>query len=91
MKNSVETNALAIGYGKAALARDIALGAAKGQVLALIGPNGAGKSTLLKTLAGQLAPLGGAVLLDGQELARIPRSEERRVGKECRSRWSPYH
>ena len=24
MKNSVETNALAIGYGKAALARDIA-------------------------------------------------------------------
>src|SRR3712207_9280897 len=23
--------------------------------------------------------------------ARFPRSEERRVGKECRSRWSPYH
>src|SRR2546426_6595752 len=22
---------------------------------------------------------------------REPRSEERRVGKECRSRWSPYH
>ena len=27
---------------------------------------------------------------DGVETARI-RSEERRVGKECRSRWSPYH
>ena len=24
-------------------------------------------------------------------LTRIFRSEERRVGKECRSRWSPYH
>ena len=23
--------------------------------------------------------------------ATIERSEERRVGKECRSRWSPYH
>src|SRR2546430_11953359 len=23
--------------------------------------------------------------------ARVRRSEERRVGKECRSRWSPYH
>src|SRR5688572_32396222 len=23
--------------------------------------------------------------------ANAPRSEERRVGKECRSRWSPYH
>ena len=22
---------------------------------------------------------------------QVPRSEERRVGKECRSRWSPYH
>src|SRR5947208_12203153 len=25
------------------------------------------------------------------DLAQVPRSEERRVGKECRSRWSPYH
>ena len=25
------------------------------------------------------------------EFANIERSEERRVGKECRSRWSPYH
>src|SRR5579875_4058739 len=24
-------------------------------------------------------------------LSRVNRSEERRVGKECRSRWSPYH
>src|SRR5258707_4023544 len=24
-------------------------------------------------------------------LAQVDRSEERRVGKECRSRWSPYH
>src|SRR5258708_37661052 len=24
-------------------------------------------------------------------VAKILRSEERRVGKECRSRWSPYH
>ena len=29
---------------------------------------------------------------DGIYSARLPlRSEERRVGKECRSRWSPYH
>ena len=25
------------------------------------------------------------------KLSSIDRSEERRVGKECRSRWSPYH
>ena len=32
---------------------------------------------------------------EGEEAVRISRastrSEERRVGKECRSRWSPYH
>ena len=26
-----------------------------------------------------------------QQFYNIARSEERRVGKECRSRWSPYH
>ena len=63
------TEALAIGYGKTPLLRDITLGAEAGQILALIGPNGAGKSTLLRTLAGQLAPMGGAVLLDGTPLS----------------------
>ena len=63
-----ETNDLAIGYGKAPLAEAIAVGVPRGKILTLIGPNGAGKSTLLKTLAGQLAPVGGTVLLDGQDL-----------------------
>jgi len=27
----------------------------------------------------------------GRMFSRDERSEERRVGKECRSRWSPYH
>src|SRR2546422_6317632 len=41
------------------------------------------------------APGGGADALHGKSGARVgferARSEERRVGKECRSRWSPYH
>ena len=60
---------LAIGYGKTPLMEHIGLGVGKGSILTLIGPNGAGKSTLLKTLAAQLAPQGGAVLLDGKDLA----------------------
>ena len=28
---------------------------------------------------------------EAQPVATADRSEERRVGKECRSRWSPYH
>src|SRR2546422_11694488 len=36
---------------------------------------------------------GGALTarLSGEVVAHVPRSEERRVGKECRSRESPYH
>jgi len=33
----------------------------------------------------------GIIRYDGYELVSYKRSEERRVGKECRSRWSPYH
>ena len=42
----------------------------------------------------QRPPLFSACKVGGDrayELARQGRSEERRVGKECRSRWSPYH
>ena len=31
------------------------------------------------------------VIFEKESLASESRSEERRVGKECRSRWSPYH
>ncbi|MFC6731719.1 MULTISPECIES: ABC transporter ATP-binding protein [unclassified Haladaptatus] len=39
-----------------------------GEVTALVGPNGSGKSTLLKTMANQLAPDGGHILLDGERI-----------------------
>src|SRR2546422_11451896 len=42
---------------------------------------------ILVVLAGLV--LGAAALLQAQ--TATTRSEERRVGKECRSRWSPYH
>ena len=33
----------------------------------------------------------GAMMVSSGQAASTSRSEERRVGKECRSRWSPYH
>ena len=52
----------------------------EGETLAIVGESGSGKSVFTKNFVGMLDANG-----------KITRSEERRVGKECRSRWSPYH
>src|SRR3712207_6937627 len=54
-----------------------------GESFGLVGESGSGKSTVLRAVCGLAPTAGGEV--------RVDRSEERRVGKECRSRWSPYH
>src|SRR2546422_6056687 len=38
-----------------------------------------------------LAAMSTAKFVEPGAYIRVARSEERRVGKECRSRWSPYH
>lgn len=43
-----------------------------GEVTVVVGPNACGKSTVLRALGRLLKPRGGAVLLDGAELARVP-------------------
>src|SRR3989441_13285594 len=55
--------------------------------------HGANLAAALKAKAPELSILGvGGPRMQaaGVELVQS-RSEERRVGKECRSRWSPYH
>ena len=36
-------------------------------------------------------PISETAIIGSAVGAALTRSEERRVGKECRSRWSPYH
>src|SRR3989441_12749734 len=49
-----------------------------------------GKGGWLGSL-GALDFAGGTVVHISSGISALARSEERRVGKECRSRWSPYH
>ncbi len=69
--------------GKIAL-RDIDLTLGEGEFVFLVGPSGAGKSTLLKLLIRDELPTAGAVVVDGKDLARVPRRKvpelRRRVG-----------
>ena len=38
----------------------------------LLGPSGCGKTTLLKSIAGFLQPESGRILIDGQDVSRLP-------------------
>jgi molybdate transport system ATP-binding protein len=68
-----------------ALALDMNLTIAEGEVVALLGPNGAGKTTLLRAIAGLVPIASGRVQLDGQVLedgstgAYVP-TERRPIG-----------
>ena len=44
-----------------------------------------------KTVSCKKAASDAAAARQRQSFLVTARSEERRVGKECRSRWSPYH
>jgi branched-chain amino acid transport system ATP-binding protein len=50
-----------------AVVRDLDLRVDAGEVVALIGPNGAGKTTTLLTLAGELPPIAGEVVFEGEK------------------------
>jgi branched-chain amino acid transport system ATP-binding protein len=43
----------------------------QGEILGLIGPNGSGKSTTFNLIAGTLAPTGGSVQFQGEEIAGL--------------------
>ena len=71
---------LTAGYDEAAVIRDVDLDLGAGEVVALLGPNGAGKTTALRAISGLVKPMGGRVLLDGRDLARIAPSGRARRG-----------
>jgi len=64
--------------GKIAL-RDIDLVIPEGDFVFLVGPSGAGKSTLIKLLIRDEIATRGDVVLDGQDLARLPRRQVPRM------------
>lgn len=55
--------------------QDVSLAAERGHVTAVVGPNGSGKSTLVRALIGRVAIESGGILIDGQDVANIPRVE----------------
>ena len=52
--------------------RGLSLKLAAGEFVTVIGSNGAGKSTLLNTIAGEIFPDRGRVIIDHQDVSQLP-------------------
>ncbi len=52
--------------------KDVSLDIYEREFFALLGPSGCGKTTLMRMLAGFEAPDTGRILLEGQDIARLP-------------------
>ncbi|MEA3321416.1 MAG: ABC transporter ATP-binding protein [Bacillota bacterium] len=64
------TNDLNIGYGERLIIKDLSIEIPDKQITTIIGSNGCGKSTLLKAITRIISHQSGAILLDGQEIAK---------------------
>jgi lipopolysaccharide export system ATP-binding protein len=53
---------------------------APGEVVGLLGPNGAGKTTIFYMIVGLVRPDAGTVLLNGQDITRLPMHRRARMG-----------
>jgi branched-chain amino acid transport system ATP-binding protein len=68
----LEVEALAAGYGEVQVLWGVSLAAPRGRLTTLVGANGAGKTTTLKALVGTIAPWGGRVVFQGDDVTRLP-------------------
>lgn len=70
----IEFRQLTKRYGQHAALLDVSLSIDKGELIFLAGPSGAGKSTLFKMIAAMERPSFGVVLVNGQDIGRMPSS-----------------
>ncbi len=59
-------------YGNIHALKGISLNVDQGEIVTLIGSNGAGKTTTLRTIQGINRPRAGTILLEGEELEKLP-------------------
>ncbi|RMF12168.1 MAG: LPS export ABC transporter ATP-binding protein [Alphaproteobacteria bacterium] len=67
-------------FKKRPVLRGVSLSVKRGEVVGLLGPNGAGKTTSFYTITGLIAPDSGRILLDGEDITRLPMFRRARLG-----------
>jgi branched-chain amino acid transport system ATP-binding protein len=72
--------ALTKSFGGLRVTQSVNLSVAPGERRLIIGPNGAGKTTLFNLITGEITPDSGAVILNGQDITRVPSRRRPHMG-----------
>jgi len=67
-------------YGAAQALRGVSVSAETGRITCVLGRNGVGKSSLLRAIVGHQPARSGRVLLNGEDITRLPAYERARRG-----------
>lgn len=78
--SGLEINKLGKRYGNRPVVRDVSLQLSRGEVVGLLGPNGAGKTTCFYMIAGLIRPDYGSIVLEGNDITRLPMYRRARLG-----------
>ena len=66
------TDNISKAYGGRQVVRGVSVEIAQGEVVGLLGPNGAGKTTCFYMIVGLVRPDAGRVVVDNEEITRLP-------------------
>ena len=76
----LEARAVGKNFGSLRAVSDVSMTVAHGELRAIIGPNGAGKTTFFNLITGFFPPSSGDILLDGQNISRVPAARRVKMG-----------
>lgn len=71
----LETRGISKAYGKRLVVNGVSISVKTGEIVGLLGPNGAGKTTTFYIIAGMIPPDSGNILLDGEDIVKLPMYE----------------
>jgi putative spermidine/putrescine transport system ATP-binding protein len=77
--SGLSLNAVTKQFGPFTAVDQVQLTVPHGTFVCMLGPSGCGKTTLLRMIAGLDLPTGGEILLDGQDITRMP-THKRNLG-----------
>jgi len=78
--NTLDVRGLRKSYKGREVVKNVTLHIESGEVVGLLGPNGAGKTTSFYMIVGLVKSDAGEILMDGENLARLPIHRRARLG-----------